>query len=466
MGQLRGRRPHEVEALLGREDGQRGGRDLLGRPLVLLRQLGHPRGRSFARRTLQGSQQGGPDGGAVLRGDLRVGGGLDLADVRLKDALPGLEAADLRGRHQRDGLALAARAPGPADPVSVDLRAPGDVEVDDVRDVRHVDAAGGDVGGHEQLQLLGAQPSEDPLPEDLAQIAVQGVHREPLSGELLGDLGAGLTGPGEDQGRAPGLGLEDPDQRLQLVALGNAEPALVDVIDLGTASAAVGFDGDGVAQRGRRDPPDLRGHRRGEHRDLPLAGGRGHQLLDVLQEALAQHLVGFVHDEHLDLGEVQATRVQDVEEATGGADDDGHAGPQRLELGPVRRTSVDGGDPDAVVAAELSELLSDLQGELAGRGEDEPPKPRPAVAQAIEEGQAERRGLPGAGPGSGDEVAAAEEDRDRGGLDGRRRLESEPCEGDEDAGVQAEGVEGGNGFVGVAGRLHAAGNALISTTCQ
>jgi hypothetical protein len=69
----------------------------------------------------------------------RVG---DLADV-----------AGLLGLDERDPDAGAARAARAADAVHVALAVLGRVEVDHVRDAADVDAAGGDVGGHERGDL-------------------------------------------------------------------------------------------------------------------------------------------------------------------------------------------------------------------------------------------------------------------------------------------------------------------------
>ena len=59
--------------------------------------------------------------------------------------------------HEGDRLAGGARAAGAADPVDIVFRHVGQVEVDDVRQLLDVEAARGDVGGDERLQLAGLE---------------------------------------------------------------------------------------------------------------------------------------------------------------------------------------------------------------------------------------------------------------------------------------------------------------------
>src|SRR6185437_14816769 len=63
-------------------------------------------------------------------------------------------------RSQRDGDAFHARAARSADPVHIIIRLPGDVEVDDVADAFDVEAARGDVGRDEDVDLVLLEPVE------------------------------------------------------------------------------------------------------------------------------------------------------------------------------------------------------------------------------------------------------------------------------------------------------------------
>jgi len=74
--------------------------------------------------------------------------------------------------HERHGDACAAGPAGAADPVQVGLLVVRALVVDHVRDVVHVDAAGGHVGGDENVDLAAAEGAERALALSLAQVAV------------------------------------------------------------------------------------------------------------------------------------------------------------------------------------------------------------------------------------------------------------------------------------------------------
>ena len=82
-----------------------------------------------------------------------VGDRRDLLDLDglLGEPLDVVEQAALAGLGQGDGHALAPGAADAADAVHVALRRGRHVEVDDVGQLVDVEAAGGDVGGDEQL---------------------------------------------------------------------------------------------------------------------------------------------------------------------------------------------------------------------------------------------------------------------------------------------------------------------------
>ena len=87
---------------------------------------------------------------------------------------------------------VAPGAAGAADAVHVGLLVLGALVVDDVRDVVDVDAAGGDVGGDQHVDLAGAERAQRLLARALAEVTVHGGRGETALGEVVGDL---LRGP-------------------------------------------------------------------------------------------------------------------------------------------------------------------------------------------------------------------------------------------------------------------------------
>jgi hypothetical protein len=66
-------------------------------------------------------------------------------------------------------------------------------------DARHVDAAGGDVGGHEHAQIAPAQAGQHPVAAALRHAAVQRGDTMAHLGQAVGQMGGVALGAGEDQ---------------------------------------------------------------------------------------------------------------------------------------------------------------------------------------------------------------------------------------------------------------------------
>ena len=92
-------------------------------------------------------------------------------DRLLEHPLDAAQQVGLVDADERDRLARRARPAGPADPVDVVLRVPRQLEVDDVRQVLDVEAAGGDVGRDEDPDLAGLEALERARPLRLRAVA-------------------------------------------------------------------------------------------------------------------------------------------------------------------------------------------------------------------------------------------------------------------------------------------------------
>ena len=141
------------------------------------------------------------------QGDRHAGQRLDGGEVFL-----------VAGRGQREGPAGAAGAAGAADAVDVVLGMDRDVEVEDVADVRDVEAARRDVGGDEERHLAVAEAFERGHARALVHVAMQrdGGEAVPDQG-LVQERHLGLA-VAEDDGVLEVLGRSDQAaQRLALV---------------------------------------------------------------------------------------------------------------------------------------------------------------------------------------------------------------------------------------------------------
>ena len=249
------------------------------------------------------------------------------------------------------------------------------------------------------------------------------------------------------------LGLEDPAQGLELPLVAHLQVALAD------GGGRRRLTGDGHLLRGVQvlggDAADGRGHGGGEQRGLLRVRGGGEDAVHLLREAHAQHLVRLVQHEGLQVGEVQRAALEVVDHAARRADDDLRAPAQARQLRAVRGAAVHGEHGDVVeVLGVAVEGVGHLEGELAGRGEDEhlrgvrAPVHVRGLGEPGQRRQRERAGLAGAGLGQAHDVAAVQQQRDGRLLDRRGAGVAQVLDGGQHAGVQAEVQEGGAGGPG------------------
>ncbi len=107
----------------------------------------------------------------------------------------GLAAGD-----EGEGSAGGAHAGGASDAVDVDFGVFGDVVVDDVGDLVDVDAAGGEVGGDEDVDFAGFEAAHDAFAFVLHEVAVDGGGGDAVAFEAFGDFIDGAFGAAEDDG--------------------------------------------------------------------------------------------------------------------------------------------------------------------------------------------------------------------------------------------------------------------------
>ncbi len=224
-------------------------------------------------------------------------------DLGADRALDVLELSPFAGCHQGDGTPFPAGAARTADAVNVALRILGDVVVDDVGHVLHVQPPGRHVRRHQQLGLPSPEALHHPVALYLAEVAVErlgrvGAAHQPISQVVHAPLGAA-----EHDGRRRLLEVQDARQHLELVAPPHLE---VDLPNLGHRHG-LGPDGDplrmGQVLVGQLDDGLGQGGR--EERRLPLGRRGPEDSLDVLDEAHGEHLVGLVQHDHAHAAQLQ-----------------------------------------------------------------------------------------------------------------------------------------------------------------
>ena len=317
--------------------------------------------------------------------------------------------------------------------------------LDHVRDFRHVDAAGGDVGRHQHRRLAGFELGQGALALGLALVAMDGVGGNAVIGQRLHDLVGAMLGAREDQHAANALAPQDAGQDAALGGAVEDNHALVHA--LGGAGHGGDLHAHGVDQHVGGQARDIGRHGRAEEHRLALLGHLPDDLADSGQKTLVQHLVGFV--QHQDLGVVQAgvLGVHVVHQAARRGHQNVHTAGQGALLRHMADAAKHGGDREAHVAAVALEAFRDLAGQFPRRAEHEhaAAAARRVAARKgklMQDGQGEGGGLAGAGLRDAQDVAAEHGGRDAlcldrcgGDVSGlfecaqEERVESEFCKG-------------------------------------
>ena len=324
---------------------QRGG-DFLGADILLLGNLRNDVGEELEALGVEHLGDALLEAGDALVGDVGAAGQGQRRDRLAGGALDGAQHADLARGDEENGIAGAPGAAGAADAVHIGLGVVRDIVIDDVADAGDVDAAGGDVRGDDDVEGARLQLLDDAFAHLLVKVAVERGGGIAAGGEFVGQFDGGGLGADEDDGGVEILlDLEDAGQRVELVQ---------------AADLPVDLTGGGDRRRRRPDPDlarvgqvllrdaaDRVRHRGREQRRLALFRGALEYPFDVVDEAHAQHFVGLVEDEGLQVVEAERLALEVIHDTARRADDDVRAARQLLELDRVALPAVDRQDVEA-----------------------------------------------------------------------------------------------------------------------
>jgi hypothetical protein len=356
----------------------------------------------------------GRDPRVELRGKPQIGG--DAAHV-----------ARLVGHHEAHPGAARPRAAGTADAVDVAVAILRGVEVDHVRDLRHVDAAGGDVRRHERVHGPGFEARKRLLALGLGLVAVHRDGGEVLGPQALHEPVGSALGAHEDERAATTLVAKLAHERAELGVVGYVHEAVLD-IGLPLRGRAVHVLAR-IARVGLRDLSRGALERGGEEERLALGGALGDDPVHRRLEAHVEHPVGLVEHEDADVLQREVAALEQVLEPARGGDDDVRARGQ-LGLALEPDAAVHDGYRERAGVGHGLQLVDDLAGELARRGEDERRGASRLRGDEVGDRYPERQGLAGPGGRLGKDVPPGEHVTDD------ELLDREGC-------VEAAGAEGG-----------------------
>ena len=134
--------------------------------------------------------------------------------------------------------------------------------------------------------------------------------------------------------------------------------------------------------------------------------------LNLRQKAHVQQPVGLIEYEHFDLGQVNITLLQMVEETARGGDDDIDAAPQAHDLLGHSRPAVDRNTAQASALAVKTKVRFDLNGQLTCRDQDQSTRVAAVfVIEFVQNGNRVNGSFAAAGLGTGDKVLASKSRR-------------------------------------------------------
>jgi hypothetical protein len=275
-----------------------------------------------------------------------------------------------------------------------------------------------------------------PVALALAEVAMQGLDVEPLVPQVSAQPGGADLGADEDDRLLGLLRLQHLGETAQLLARLDHHVGLLDRVDGELLRGDA--DRDRVVHVGLGEPRDGRRHGRREEQGLAAVRAHPQDLLDVLDEAEVEHLVGLVEDDVAGRGQHERlARDQVHHPADRGNHYLGAMAQPRLLL--ADRSAAE--DRHHVHALQMlgvgAQRLGDLDAELASRGEDDGLRLLVLRIDVLEHRQAEGGGLAAPCLRLSDHVVAVEQLGDRLCLDGSRLHVAELVEGLQQAVGQA-----------------------------
>ena len=326
------------------------------------------------------------------------------------------------GRHQGDGVAVLAGPAGAADAVHVVLRHVGQIKVHHMGQLVDIDAAGGDIGGHQHTHLPALEASQGAGAGSLTLVAVDGGGREALLLKPFGHLVGAMFGAREHQHLLPVIAA---DQVAEQIRLASHVAGMEHLLHQGRRLVLRGgLQLHRIVEQPLCQPADLGGEGGGEEEVLTLGRQQAEDPADVADEAHVEHPIGLIQHQDLHLIKPKRTLLMEIHQAAWGGHQNISAVAEAIDLGVGTDAAKHHIGAQIEVAAIGHNALGHLGGQFAGGSEDKGPHlagaGTGAMAKALQHRQGEPGRLAGAGLGRGHHIVALEHGRDAGQLDGGR----------------------------------------------
>ena len=280
------------------------------------------------------------------------------------------------------GGAVGTGATGATDAVHVGLGNVGQVVVDDVFQTVNINASGGNIGGHQNAGGLLLKIAQRVLPGILRLIAVYGFCRNLALLQHTHYLIGPVFGTGKDQYRTDGLIFKHFLQEVDLVGFVHKINKLIDGLGCGRCGRHLYLHR--LMKNGVGQLHDIGRHGGREKERLAFCGQNSQEPFYIVNKAHVEHAVGLIQHKNLNFPNRYKFLIHQVEQATGGGNQNIHAVFEGVDLTVLVYTAKDDGAAQTGMSAIIFDALPNLNGELTSRCYDEGPNgTTAALVQAL-----------------------------------------------------------------------------------
>ncbi len=272
--------------------------------------------------------------------------------------------------------------------------------VEDVRDARDVDAARGDIGGDQHLELTRPETPQRPLTLALAAVAVDGINTDTFFAERFRQLVRSELGAGENKSSGHLRLVQQGAEQVALELLVHHQHALFDALDrFGFRS---NLHSHRIVEQSIHQVRHPLGHRCRKEHVLPRFGEQCSNPLDLREKTDVQHTVGLVEYQHFHVPQENVALFHVITQASGCGNQDLNSVLKHATLRRQTHSAIDHPTGQPKVPTQLVDHGVHLHGKLAGRDKDQRSRTlalgnTALCRQAVQQRKHECGGLAGAG---------------------------------------------------------------------
>jgi hypothetical protein len=226
--------------------------------------------------------------------------------------------------------------------VNIAFRHVRQLEVNDVGDIIHINATGGDIGCDQNIHAPTFEAAESAVTLALAAIAVDRFSTEASFLKMQLNPVCATLGTREHDGAFQARIAQNVSQNAALGTCFNVQNVLVNPLNWLCAFRHRNFGW--LMEKLIRELADRAGHGGGKQNRLSLAFDRAEDVPDWRQEAHVQHLIRFIERNHLNIVEAENAGFHVVHQAARGRDEEIYAARHRLDLRAGPRATDHKGD--------------------------------------------------------------------------------------------------------------------------